>query len=234
MNKKKLLAIIPARKGSQGVKNKNIREILGKKLIDYSLESSLKSDCITKIVVSTDSEEIMETSKKFGISVNDKRPAHLCTSEALTVDVLLYEIKKLIDKKEFYEYIVLLQPTCPLRSASDIDEAYDLMTNNLCDSLISVVDVDGQHPLRMKSIRNNYLYNYIETGLEDMRPRQKLPKVYIRNGAIYMAKMEYFLSNQGFGSNKCLAYEMPEERSINIDSEKDFLVAEYYIKKFTK
>ena len=231
MAKERILAVIPARKGSQGIKGKNVKELLGKKLISYTLEAAIKSKLISKIIVSTDSDEIISYSNSIGINVLKKRPDYLCDNESLTVDVLLYEINKLVENNEFFDYILLLQPTCPLRTTSDIDQACNLIKNNKCDSVISVVDVDGNHPLRMKSIREEYLFNYIETGIEDMRPRQKLPKVYIRNGAIYLSKMDYFLKNKSFGSSKTFAYIMPEDRSINIDSEKDFFLAEYFLKK---
>ena len=231
MTLNEVLAVIPARKGSKGIKGKNIRKVFGKKLFLYTLEAAMKSKSISKIVVSTDCEEIISDSRALGIDVKNKRPSNLCTSEALTVDDLNYEINQLAKNNEYFKYILLLQPTCPLRTYRDIDESFSLIKEKDCDSLISVVDVDGQHPLRMKSIRNNYLYNYIDTGFEDMRPRQKLPKVYIRNGSIYFAKMDFFKKRNGFGSDKCLAFKMPEERSVNIDNEKDMLIAEFFLKK---
>ncbi len=232
--KKSLLAIVPARKGSKGVKGKNVREINGKKLISYTVEAALKSKFISKLIISTDCDDVISSCTNLGVNVEAKRPDYLCTEDALTVDVLNYEIQKLHKKNEFFDYLLLLQPTSPLRTTEDIDNAFELMQRNDCDSLISVTNVNGNHPLRMKLIRDKYLFNYIETGNEDMRPRQILPKVYIRNGAIYLAKMSYFQNNISFGSEKCIAYEMPEDRSINIDSEKDLIILDYYIKKSNK
>ena len=129
---------------------------------------------------------------------------------------------------------MLLQPTCPLRKATHIDECIRKLEERNGNSLISVVEVESYHPLRMKKIHNDKLLNYIDTGYEDMRPRQKLPKVYIRNGAIYLSKIDDVVSLSTFSNPECIPYIMTQEESVNIDSEADFLMAEYYINKNIK
>ena len=126
---------------------------------------------------------------------------------------------------------MLLQPTCPLRTYKHIDESIEKLFKSNGRSLISVVQLTSYHPLRMKKIFNGKLFNYVDTGFEDMRPRQKLPKVYIRNGSIYLANVQDVLSLSTFSAPDCIPYEMGEDESVNIDSEADLLIADYYIKK---
>jgi CMP-N-acetylneuraminic acid synthetase len=224
------LAIIPARGGSKGVPNKNIRSLAGKPLIAYTIEAAKDSKVLTHTVVSTDSEEIATIVKSLGASVPFMRPPVLATDMAASLPVIQHAVNEMeaILKCRF-DAIVMLQPTCPLRSASDIDEAVDKLFNSGADSVISVVDVGGHHPLRMKRIVGDRLINYIEQGAEDMRPRQILPPTYIRNGALYVARRETIMEKQSFVGEDCRAYIMPSDRSVNIDVFEDLLVAEHYL-----
>ena len=230
----KVIGIIPARIGSRGVKQKNIKKISGKTLIEYTLEEVKKSNLIDDFIVSSDSEFITELGESYGAIPNCLRPAHLANDTALTIDVVKYELNKFNDLINQYTHIMLLQPTCPLRKAIHIDECIRKLEERNGNSLISVVEVESYHPLRMKKIHNDKLLNYIDTGYEDMRPRQKLPKVYIRNGAIYLSKIDDVISLSTFSNPECIPYIMTQEESVNIDSEADFLMAEYYINKNIK
>ena len=230
----KVIGIIPARIGSKGVKQKNIKKISGKTLIEYSLEEVKKSNLIDDFILSSDSEFIIELGKSYGAISNGLRPAHLANDSALTIDVVKYELNKIGDLINQYTHIMLLQPTCPLRKAIHIDECIRKLEQSNGNSLISVVEIESYHPLRMKKIHNDKLLNYIDTGYEDMRPRQKLPKVYIRNGAIYLSKIDDLLSLSTFSNPECIPYIMTQEESVNIDSDADFSIAEYYIKKNIK
>ena len=227
----KVLGIVPARKGSKGIKRKNLLEINGKPLIEYTLEEIAKSKIINDFIISTDSKTIYDISKKYNAIFNGLRPKDLSGDNALTIDVVRYELKKLGKNLQNYSHVMLLQPTCPLRTYKNIDESIETLFNSDGRSLISVVQLTSYHPLRMKKILNGKLFNYIDTGFEDMRPRQKLPKVYIRNGSIYLANIEDVLSLSTFSAPDCIPYEMGEDESVNIDSESDLLLAEYFLRK---
>ena len=227
----KVLGIVPARRGSKGIKRKNLVEINGKPLIEYTLEEIAKSKIINEFIISTDSKTIHNISKKYNAIFNGLRPTDLSEDNALTIDVVKYELKKLGKNLQNYSHVMLLQPTCPLRTYKNIDESIEKLFNSKGRSLISVVQLTSYHPLRMKKILNGKLFNYIDTGFEDMRPRQKLPKVYIRNGSIYLANIEDVLSLSTFSAPDCIPYEMGEDESVNIDSESDLLLAEYYLRK---
>ena len=227
----KILGIVPARKGSKGVKGKNMRQLNGKPLLEYTLESANKSKTLDNILISTDSNDMLKLGEKYNCLNNGIRPHELSCDRSLTIDVVLYEISKLSEIGKHYDSIVLLQPTCPLRTSKMIDDAVNKFIESKADSLISVVNVGGTHPLRMKLIRDGQLYNYIDTGTEDMRPRQELPDVYIRNGALYISKVEQIVEKKQFGTGRCVPFEMNESDSVNIDSEKDMFYAEVLLSK---
>ncbi len=230
----KVLGFVPARKGSKGVKNKNLKEINNKPLIEYTLEEIKKSKKITDFILSTDSERIVEISKKYNPIFNGLRPDYLSNDNALTIDVIKYELNKLGSDIKKYTHVMLLQPTCPLRRSNHIDESIKKLYISKARSLISVVQINSHHPLRMKKIYNDKLVNYIDTGYENMEPRQNLPKVYIRNGAIYLARIGDIIEHSSLSSSDCIPLEMSENESINIDSELDYLLAKYYLNSENK
>ena len=228
-----ILGVIPARGGSKGVPRKNLVPILGKPLIAYTIEAALQSRRLSRAVVSTDDEEIARVSRDCGAEVPFLRPPELATDSALSLGVMQHavrEMERLEGKK--YDVAVMLQPTTPLRLGSDIDTGIDLLLKSGADAVISVVEVGAHHPLRMKKVlEDGQLVNFIDQGFEDMRPRQELPPVYIRNGALYITRRDVLVNENSFTGKDCRAYEMPEDRSVNIDSESDIILAEYYLKK---
>jgi len=232
--KKKLniLGVIPARGGSKGIKKKNITKILGKPLIYYTIKAAKKSKIISDLIVSTDSKEIAKISKKIGADVPFIRPKSLATDKTQTLPVIKHALKKIeLKKKKIFDYIVLIQPTCPLRTSKDIDLSVLRLIKSKFHSITSITDVGATHPYRMKIIKNKRLKNFINQGYENMKPRQELKKVFIRNGAIYAFKRSVLLKEKSLVSKKNLPYIMPKERSINIDSHEDLLLAKFYLKK---
>tara|TARA_B100001121_G_scaffold217915_1_gene191236 strand:- start:695 stop:1393 length:699 start_codon:yes stop_codon:yes gene_type:complete len=229
---KKVLAIIPARAGSKGVKNKNIKSLDGKPLILYTIEEAKKSDQIDKIVVSTDSTEIAELSKKNGVEVPFIRPKELSTDSSLTYDVVKHCIEYYKNNGEQFDIILLLQPTTPFRTVETINNSVKILKNKAAyTSVVSVIDVEGNHPLRMKEIKDNFLINYIDQGSENMNPRNELPKVYIRSGAIYAILTKSFYEEQSLVSNLCSPIILDKIETINIDSPLDFEFCEFILKK---
>ncbi|GGH64400.1 hypothetical protein GCM10008014_42740 [Paenibacillus silvae] len=227
-NLRKCLAVIPARGGSKGLLNKNIRLLNHKPLINYTIEAALNSHFIDELVVSTDSEEIACVAKLAGANVPFMRPAELATDQAASIDVLkhvvLYYEK---EKHKTFEYIMLLQPTSPLRNANDIDEAYEVLIKSEGDSLQSIT-VSDTHPYLMREWTSGRLESYLKDQAENLR-RQDLSELYVLNGAIYIVKRELLmLHNTMTGSNN-YGYLMPKERSVDIDNELDLKWAEFLI-----
>jgi CMP-N-acetylneuraminic acid synthetase len=228
----KILAIIPARGGSKSVPRKNIAVIAGKPLLAYTVDEALKVSAITDLVVSTDDEEIGAVARSLGAQVPFLRPIELATDHAQSAPVLkhcLLHMETLCGAP--YDAVLMLQPTSPLRSAAHIERAIEMMCNCACDSVVSVVSVEGNHPFRMKRLVGDRLINYIEQGFEDMRPRQVLPAVYIRNGAIYLSRRDVVAKWDRIVGEHCLGFEMSLEDSVNIDDRLDFKMAELMLQE---
>ena len=219
----KILAIIPARGGSKGIPRKNIIDISGKPLIEYSICTGLEAlnkGIINKLVVSTDDNEIAEISKRLGADVPFIRPNNLSGDKSKSVDVLIHAYKFFESQGEHYDSILLLQPTSPLRTCEDIENALRIFSDGNYDSLISaykeeyICDLVTYHKDGDKAIPLNPMHNQ---GIR----RQELDDVYVRNGAIYISKADFILENHLVFGGKIGMYVMPQARSVNIDCMED-------------
>ena len=228
----KILAVIPARGGSKSVLRKNIVKVNGKPLISYTINAALMVDCLTDVVVSTDDSEIANISRDLGAQVPFIRPEDLASDEAQSAPVIEHALNFMENEKGIkYDAVLMLQPTSPLRTSIHIKESIDLFLSQECDSVVSVVSVGGNHPFRMKRLVGNQLVNYIDQGFWDMRPRQNLPDVYIRNGAIYLIDRDVIINQHQLIGSKCLGYVMSDTESANIDTPIDLMLTELLIKE---
>jgi CMP-N,N'-diacetyllegionaminic acid synthase len=227
----KCLGIIPARGGSKGVPRKNIKNLGGKPLIAYTIRTALESN-LSKVIVSTDDEEIANIAQQLGAEVPFLRPQYLSDDISKSIDVArhaLIEIENIY--KTYYDAVMYLQPTTPFRNIDDINSSIILLnSNDKADSVISVVDVLGHHPARMKYIENGLLVDPDFCEKTENQNRQELRSMFIRNGAIYLTKKDTIL-NGSFKGRVSLAHLMPHERSINIDNHEDFEYAKWIINK---
>lgn len=214
------LAIILARGGSKRLPRKNILDLCGKPLIAYSIEAGLESKYIDKVVVSSDDEEILQISKKFGAKTI-KRPDYLASDTATTFDA----IKHTIESLEKYKYIVLLQPTSPLRNSKHIDEAIELLEEKNASAVVSVCEMDHS-PLWSNTLDDTLsMNNFLKDEVLNKRS-QDLEKYYRLNGAIYICKTELLLKEKSFFlKDNIFAYIMEKKHSIDIDDEIDFEIA---------
>ena len=221
---KTFLAIIPARGGSKRLPRKNILDLCGKPLISWSIEAALKSKYISKVVVSSDDEEILNISSNFGADIL-KRPYELANDTATTFDA----IKHTINNLEKYDYIVLLQPTSPLRNEKHIDEAIELLEEKQADAIVSVCEMDHS-PLWSNTLpKDGNMRGFLREEILNKRS-QDLEKYYRLNGAVYICKTDKLLENKSFFlKDNIFAYIMDRKSSIDIDEEIDFLFAERVI-----
>ena len=217
---KKILAIIPARGGSKGIKNKNIIDLNGKPLIAYTIEAAKQSKYIDRVIVSTDSEEIRDVSIKFGADVPFLRPDELASDTAKTIDVLVHAVEKLEVQGEVYDYLVLLQATSPLRRDKHINEAIEQVIDNNLSSLVSVHEVDD-HPLLVRSLDLDGRVNKLVDQDSTIR-RQEFKKYYKVNGAIYINKITKQMKHLSLNDNE-YAYIMEKEYCIDIDESTDLI-----------
>lgn len=214
----KVLGLIPARGGSQTIKRKNMIDLGGVPLIEWTIKTALNTS-LSRVIVSTDDKEIADFSQKIGCEVPFIRPSALATGSALAIDVINHALDELDEK---FDAVMMLQPTTPFRTKEDIEQSIQLIGD--ASSVISVAAVDGAHPARMKYIEDGVLIDPPFAEIIENMPRQELRRVFIRNGAIYLTKVPY-LRKMSFKGPKSMALIMPPERSVNIDSEFDLLVA---------
>lgn len=220
------LGIIPARGGSKGVPRKNIRPLAGKPLLAWTIEAALASK-LDRVIVSSDDAEIISIANSYGELAPFVRPPDLATDRAETLPVVKHAVRYVEEHDGPVEIVALLQPTTPMRSAGDIDNGLEKIRETGCDSVVSVVDVDGYHPFRMKRVvAGDRLVNYVDQGFEDMRPRQELPRVYIREGSLYIAKRSLVMESDTLVGGDVRAMIVPPERTVNIDTEADLVRAE--------
>lgn len=214
----KVLGLIPARGGSKSIPNKNLADLGGHPLIKWTIDAARES-ALSRIVVSTDSVEIANVCRDLGAEVPFLRPTSLASDETQSIDVVIHAIQTL---DELFDSVMLLQPTSPFRASNDINEALRIKTDD--SSVISVAAVEGTHPARMKFLEDGYLIDppFVE-DVENM-PRQFLRPMYIRNGAIYLTDISD-ISKKTFKGARSRALIMPKERSLNIDSQFDLLIA---------
>ncbi len=227
----RVLAVIPARGGSKGVPRKNIIPLCGKPLLAYTIGPALEAQCLTNVMVSTEDEEIAAVARGLGAEVPFMRPAALATDQAKSLPVVQHAVRTMEARAgQPYDVIVLLQPTTPLRTAADIDAGVEKLLKTGGDSVVSVAEVGGHHPFRMKRVlADGRLINYIDQGFEDMRPRQVLPPVYLRSGDLYIACRHVVMEQDSMVGENCYAYVIPPERAVNIDTRFDLMLAEYLI-----
>ncbi|MEY8333919.1 acylneuraminate cytidylyltransferase family protein [Lachnospiraceae bacterium 47-T17] len=223
---KKVLAVIPARGGSKGIKNKNILELHGKPLIAYTIEAAKGSAYIDAVVVSTDSERIKRISEEYGAWVPFMRPGALAGDETPTVDAVLHVIETLKAEGYAYDILVLLQPTSPLRTASDIDGALDVFFAQQCRPVAAVSKV-SDHPILMRTVGEDGAMEKLLPVKSTVR-RQDLPAYYKINGSIYVNLTGDLNENTSFNDNPA-AFIMPGERALDIDEMVDVLIAQYYL-----
>lgn len=229
MKKDRNLAIIPARSGSKGLIDKNIKEIQGKPLIAYTIEAAQKSGIFEEIMVSTDSEKYAAIIRKYNVSIPFLRSKENSSDTASSWDMVLEVIEKYKRKKRYFDSFCLLQPTSPLRTYQDIQNAYRIYEEKKAVSVVSVSECEHS-PLWTGTLNEEHELNNFITKNADIQ-RQKQKKYYRINGAVYIMQINEFLARQNLYGERSYAYIMDKERSIDIDDGYDFCLAEFLISK---
>ncbi len=230
-DKKSILGIIPARGGSKGIPRKNLKKLCNKSLLQIAIESAEKSSLIDDLIISTEDDLIFSEAESLGHKPPFKRPKEFALDNSSSISVVKHSLEYFKTKNKFFDFCILLQPTNPLRTTKMIDESLNLLSESDADSVVSVVDVEGNHPYRMYEIKGNLLAPLFETE-DPQLARQLLPKFFIRSGDIYTFKKATVDKFNNLIGKKSIPYEIPPNQTINIDSPKDLIIAEKLFKDF--
>lgn len=217
MSNGRVLAVIPARGGSKGIPKKNILPVGGRPLIGWTIEAASNTPCIDRVVISTDDADIMHIAQLCGGDIPFKRPLELATDTASTIDVIVHAV----DQIPGYDFVVLLQPTSPLRTSHDIQLAFEELRRADAPSCVSVCAVE-ESPYWMYRLDEANRINPILEIPQGVNRRQDLPPVFILNGAIYIAHINWLRKTRSFMTEETIGYVMPRQRSIDIDTFEDF------------
>lgn len=226
----KNIAIIPARSGSKGLPDKNIKMLSGKPLIAWSIEAAISSGVYDEVMVSTDSEKYADIARSFGAKVPFLRSAEASSDTSSSWDAVREVILKYQEFGQDFDTFTLLQPTSPLRSADDIKGSFDQMLDKNARTIVSVCETEDSPytcntlPESM-SMQDFFIEEYKNTR------RQDLPNCYRLNGAIYLSKVDDFLKDGDIYANDCYAYIMDGQRSVDIDTDLDFKIAQLLIEE---
>jgi CMP-N,N'-diacetyllegionaminic acid synthase len=226
INNKKVLAVIPARGGSKRLARKNILPLGEKPLISWTIEAARECKYIDRVIVSTEDDEISDVSRKYNADVPFLRPEELAADDISTIDVVLHLLNELGKESDCYDYIVLLQPTSPLRTAKHIAAAFEQLAESRLNAIVSVCQAE-HHPLWCNTLpEDGSMSSFLREDIHNIRS-QDLPVYYRLNGAIYICDVGLLKDKQTFLPPKsCSAFIMPQEDSVDIDTKDDFIRAQ--------
>ncbi len=218
-----VLALITARGGSKALKDKNLREVGGRTLIARAVEAARQAETVDRVVLSSDDDRLIAEAERAGCDVPFVRPRELATDEALSVDVVRHAIAALPER---YDFVVLLQPTSPLRTGADIDAAVKLCVERGASSCVSLAPV-SKSPLWMYVVDIFGCVQPVTDQAEYSSRRQDVPPAYVTNGAVYVGRTDHWLATgENFIGPETVGYLMPKEHSVDIDDELDLAIAE--------
>ena len=227
---KRVLGLITARGGSKGLPGKNIRPLCGKPLIAWTIEAGERASAIDDLVLSTDSEEIVEVARRHGAEVPFLRPAELASDTASSIDVVMHALDWLRAKGREYDLLVLLEPTSPLREAADIDAALRQMLDAGAVAIAGVCRADTVHPAFMfRRGRGERLEPFMQKSAESLR-RQDVEPLFFLEGSVYASTIPAFRERRGFYHGDTLGYEVPKWKAPEIDDIVDFMFVEAIMK----
>ncbi len=225
-----VLAIISARGGSKAIPRKNVKLLAGKPLIAWTIQAALNCSSLSRMVVSTDDDEIAQICRECGAEVPFMRPAELAQDDSSHIDVIIHAVEWLMIHENWYpDYVMLLQPTSPLRNSQDIDAAIALAIQRNADGIVSVSEA-ATHPYLIKGIKEDgRMFDFVEKPEGYLRRQSFLP-TYVLNGAIYLARREVILKEKTWYTERTYACIMPPERSLDIDTPWDFYLADLVLR----
>lgn len=226
-----VLGVVLARGGSKGIPRKNVALLAGKPLLAYTAAAALRAKRLSRLVLSTDDEEIAVVGRGLGLDVPFMRPPGLAQDDTPAIAVLQDVVRALESLGQRFDAILTLQPTTPLRRPEDIDGAIELFERTGADSVISFVEVGDKHPARMKFLDSQGRVVDPPFGeLVEGQRRQDLPKVYLREGSVYLTRRDVLVNEDSLKGRDCRAWIIPADRACNIDEPIDWILAEALVR----
>jgi CMP-N,N'-diacetyllegionaminic acid synthase len=227
------LGVIPARGGSKSVPRKNIRLLAGKPLLQYTAEAALASRRLARVILSTDDEEVATVGRRCGLEAPFLRPAELAQDSSPTLPVIQHAVRFLeAQEKDRYDCICLLQPTCPLRRADDIDGCVDLLERTGADAVVTVLRVPAEHNPHWVYFADDEGLLRLSTGEAEPIPRrQDLPPAFHREGSIYVTRRDVLMGSHSLYGRRLVGYPLNPETCVNIDEPADWERAEALLPK---
>jgi CMP-N-acetylneuraminic acid synthetase len=221
------LGVITARGGSKGIPRKNIKPLCGKPLLYYTADAALKAQRLTRVILSTEDEEIAAVGLNLGLQVPFLRPRELAADDTPSLPVVRHAVGFLEAQEEFYDAICLLQPTSPLRAPKNIDDCIQLLEESDADSVVSVVRVPINFNPHKIYFQDDDGLLYLSTGrVEPIIRRQDVPVAFRRDGSVYVTRRNVLIEKGSLYGSRVRGFLMSEERSIDIDSPEDWAMAE--------
>ena len=226
----RVLGLIPARGGSKGITRKNIRELAGKPLLQWTAEAALAARSITSAVLSTDDEEIAAVGRQCGLRTPFLRPSELAADDTPTLPVVQHALRTLEESGESFDAICLLQPTNPFRTAADIDACVELFISEAADAVLSVLPVPLEYNPRWVYFRQADGSLRLSTGeSQPIARRQLLPPAFHREGSVYVTRRDVIMQMNSLYGDRVIGYEVARHPTINLDTPSDWLRAEALI-----
>jgi CMP-N-acetylneuraminic acid synthetase len=227
----RVLGLIPARGGSKGIPRKNIRLLGGKPLIAWTIEAARQSRMLTRVILSTEDEEIAEVGRQWGVDVPFMRPKELAEDDTPTLPVVLHALMEVEKQGSHYEAVCLLQPTAPLRKPEWIDACIQLLRDRNADAVITVCRIPHEHhPLWSLMDDGGGWLRFSGSGDVPVR-RQDLPPAYYREGSVYVTRTHTLLAGRSLYGSRLAAFEVAADNSVNLDSEEDWKRAELLLQR---
>ncbi|WP_103027997.1 cytidylyltransferase domain-containing protein [Salinibacter altiplanensis] len=220
-----VLGVILARGGSKGLPRKNVRELAGKPLIAWTIDAAHESEYLDRLILSSDDEEIMEVAEEYGCEVPFQRPAELAQDDTPSMDALLHAL----DQVPGYDYVVLLQPTSPLRTSEDIDMTIEKCHQKDASACVTVTETE-KPPEWMYTMNEWNRLEPVMKSEQTVTRRQEAPDTYVLNGAAYVAETGYLQEYRTFHGETTIGHVMPLKRSVDVDEMIDLRLSELILK----
>jgi len=227
----RVLGLVPARGGSKGIPRKNLQLLGGRTLLQRTADAALASRRLARVILSTEDAEIAEAGRRYGLEVPVIRPAALAADDTPMLPVVQHAIRFLEQQGDYYDAVCLLQPTNALRRPEDIDGAVALLEATGADSVISFVEAGKRHPVRVKYIdADGRVTDLPFAEIFEGQRRQDLPRLYLREGSIYLTRRDVLMEENSFKGKDCRAWLVPVTRACDIDTPFELFLAEQLLK----